>query len=76
MSSPLPTPSTHFSNLEAPLVPSHVHHWRIGEQEGPDSTGTCGCGMERRFQNGWQGDRRLFLRPGVPRVGQTAGGGR
>lgn len=29
----------------------HSHRWRIGEQDGPTSTGTCDCGAERAFPN-------------------------
>jgi hypothetical protein len=55
-------------SASSPLVsepPSgHVHRWRIDEQAGPSSAGTCRCGTSRRFQNGWGGDSTLVLGAG------------
>ncbi len=44
-----------------PVELTHVHRWRIDEQAGAASTGRCGCGTERSFQNGWDTDSGLQL---------------
>lgn len=35
------------------MATDHVHHWLIAMQAGPTSRGTCACGEEREFRNGW-----------------------
>ena len=33
-------------------IDDHAHRWRIGEPEGPESTGTCSvCGAKQTFKN-------------------------
>jgi hypothetical protein len=42
----------------------HIHRWRIDEQAGPQSAGTCRCGTPRLFKNGWEGDSAIVLGSG------------
>jgi len=37
--------------------PPHTHRWHIEEQHAPQSRGTCDCGAERLFTNGWDDQR-------------------
>ena len=46
------------------LETEHRHRWRVEEQHGAQSSGTCACGATRDFENGWSGDRSLRLNAG------------
>jgi len=62
--------SSQSAVLEKAVVPSpvspdlHVHRWRIDEQGAAHSAGRCRCGVERVFENGWEGDRDVHLQSG------------
>ena len=54
MPAPIRTQPDDSSHDETPE--EHVHRWRIDEPGGAQSAGRCSCGVERAFQNGWEGD--------------------
>ena len=53
----LSPPGTSITPDADPDVPLHVHRWHIEEQHAPESRGTCDCGAERLFANGWDDQR-------------------
>jgi hypothetical protein len=42
----------------------HMHRWRIAEQAGAESQGSCDCGASKGFVNGWEpSSTGLWRRP-------------
>jgi len=66
---PFSPPGTTIETSESPDVfdgPVHAHHWRIAEQGGPHSAGSCCCGETRQFPNGWDSGPTGWLATRAP----------
>ena len=44
----------------------HKHRWIIGSQGAASSIGTCDCGEQKDFANGWQPRPNPLYRQRVP----------